>query len=341
MARTSARTLELLSLLQTADRWGGPELAARLGVSLRTLRRDIETLRGLGTPVVSSGGRHATYRLAPGAVLPPLRLDGEQAVAISLALQTAPVSVLGLRDAADRALGTLAQVMPPELRAQVDATRVTTVRNYWDFSDAPIDPDVVAAVGDAVRRGHLLRAEVLRPDRSRPAPGEPDFEPPRRLEPHHLVLWAGRWYVVAFDLGAADWVIHRVDRLHPLMPTGVPFERRPLPATDVGEYVRSHPDRGDTPAHWQCLGSAVLSLPAGVVGMWAPGGSVVEDLGRDRCRLVLGAWSWAGIAGILATFDCEVSQVEPVELRRACTDLSDRFRQAGTGQGHPPSNPRA
>ena len=149
MARTAGRSLELLSLLQTANRWSGPQLAARLGISLRTLRRDIDTLRGLGYPVHASGGRESTYHLGAGGVLPPLILDGEQAVAISLALQTSPTTVLGLRDAADRALSTLSQVMPAPLRAQVDATRVTTIRNYWEFSAPPIAPDVLNTVGDA------------------------------------------------------------------------------------------------------------------------------------------------------------------------------------------------
>lgn len=134
MAQTAGRSLQLLSLLQTANRWSGPELAARLGVSLRTLRRDVDTLRELGYPVHASGGRDSTYALGAGTNLPPLVLDGEQAVAISLALQTSPTTVLGLRDAADRALHTLSQVMPAPMRAQVDATRVTTIRNYWEFS---------------------------------------------------------------------------------------------------------------------------------------------------------------------------------------------------------------
>ncbi|GMA40817.1 hypothetical protein GCM10025883_28620 [Mobilicoccus caccae] len=159
MAQTAGRSLQLLSLLQTANRWSGPELAARLGVSLRTLRRDVDTLRQLGYPVHASGGRDSTYALGAGTNLPPLVLDGDQAVAISLALQTSPTTVLGLRDAADQALHTLSQVMPAPLRAQVDATRVTTIRNYWEFSVPPIAPAVLNAVGDAVRHSHLLRLE--------------------------------------------------------------------------------------------------------------------------------------------------------------------------------------
>ena len=325
MAQTAGRSLQLLSLLQTANRWSGPELAARLGVSLRTLRRDVDTLRQLGYPVHASGGRDSTYALGAGTNLPPLVLDGDQAVAISLALQTSPTTVLGLRDAADQALHTLSQVMPAPLRAQVDATRVTTIRNYWEFSAPPIAPAVLNAVGDAVRRSHLLRLEVLRPDGSRPDPRDPDFTPPVRVEPHHLVLWAGRWYLVAHTPATRDWSIYRVDRLHTHDPTGVPFSRRQLPGDDVATYVMTNHDRGDTPATWQCLGSATLNLPADVVARWAPGGSVIDHLDPTHSRLTLGAWSWAGIAGILATFDTDLTNVEPDELRAACHSLARRF----------------
>lgn len=328
MARTAGRTLELLSLLQTANRWSGPVLAARLGVSLRTLRRDLDTLRDLGYSVDASGGRDSTYRLAASGNLPPLILDGEQAVAISLALQTSPTTVLGLRDAADRALITLAGVMTATMRAQVDATRVTTIGNYWEFSAPPIAPEILNAVGDAVRRGHLLRIDVLRPDGTRPQPRDEDFVPPLRVEPHHLVLWAGRWYLVAYQPLAQDWTIYRVDRLHPHTPTGVPFTRRVLPGRSVADFVMTRPERGDTPAAWPCLGSAILSLPADLVARFAPSGSVIERVDPGHTRLILGAWSWAGIAGLLATFDADVSEIEPAELNDACRALARRFNLA-------------
>lgn len=327
MARTAGRSLELLSLLQTPNRWSGPELAGRLGVSLRTLRRDVDTLRELGYPVQASGGRASTYQLGAGTSLPPLVLDGEQVVAISLALQTSPTTVLGLRDAADRALHTLAQVMPAPLRAQVDATRVTTIRNSWDFSAPPIGPDVVKAVGDAVRRSHRLHFDVLRTDGTRPNPHDLDFVPPLRVEPHHLVLWAGRWYLVAYTLDASAWAIYRVDRIHPYAATGIPFTRRALPDSNVASYVMTTYDRGDTPAAWQCLGHALMPLPADVVARWAPGGSVVEYVDPNQTRLTLGAWSWAGIAGILATFDADITEVEPEELRDACRAVARRLRK--------------
>ena len=212
-------------------------------MSLRTLRRDVDTLRELGYPVLASGGRTSTYALGAGSVLPPLVLDGEQAVAISLALQTSPTTVLGLRDAADRALHTLANLMPAPLRAQVDATRTTVIRNSWEFAAPPIAPAVLEAVGQALRRSHLLRLDVLRPDGSRPRPRDEDFAAPLVVEPHHLVLWAGRWYLVGHITSSGLWRIFRVDRLHVHDPTGRSFQRRVTPYDSVREFVTSSCDQ--------------------------------------------------------------------------------------------------
>ena len=181
------------------------------------------------------------------------------------------------------------------------------------------------AVGDAVRRGHLLRVDVRRPDNSRPAPADGDFAPPRSVEPHRLVLWAGRWYLLAHDPAAGQWQVHRVDRLHVYPPTGVRFDRRELPATDLADYVMTRHDRGDLPAEWPCTGVVVLHLPAELVARYAPGGSVAEYVAPERTRLTLGAWSWAGVAGILATFDADVEIVGPEELRAACHELAARY----------------
>lgn len=271
-------------------------------------------------------GPDGGYRLGSGGRLPPLLLDDEQAVAVAIALQAAPRTVTGLDDGVARALVSITQVMPAHLRAEVEAVHLTAVRNMWDFAAPPIAPGTVRTVGAAVRASHVLRLEVLAADGRRPHPHDADFAPPLEVEPHALVLWAGRWYLVAHAAGG--WSVHRLDRLHLHDPTGRSFRRRPLPARDVASYVMTTADRGDTPARWQCLGSAVLELPPDVVARWAPGGSVVEQVTPTRARLVLGAWSWAGIAGLLATFDADLSEVEPAELRSACAGLSGRFQRA-------------
>nr|WP_238357176.1 WYL domain-containing protein [Kribbella italica] len=201
----------------------------------------------------------------------------------------------------------------------MESLRLTRLQNYWEFPAPPIDSAALSVIGTAVRFRHLLLAEFLHPDGTRP-----DFAPVHRLEPHHLVVWAGRWYVVAYDLTVSRWRVHRIDRLHP-RPTTTPFGPRVLPGEDLTEFVTSSHDRGDHAADWPCTGYAVLALPAQVVARWAPGGSVVDHLGPERCRLTLGAWSWAGVAGILATFDTPLTEVEPAALRTACHDLAQRY----------------
>jgi predicted DNA-binding transcriptional regulator YafY len=335
MATTSSRLLTLLSLLGARADWPGQDLADRLGVSTRTLRRDMDSLRALGYPVHALKGPDGGYRLGAGGNLPPLLLDDEQAIAIAVALQTAPASVAGIDDGVARALTSITQFMPAHLRAEVEAMHLTAIRNAWEFAAPPIASSTLKAVGYAVRNSHLLRFDHLTPEGRRPHPRDPDFAPPRRVEPHHLVMWAGRWYLVAHTAigrpGAADqgWGIYRLDRIHPYDPTGTPFRRRELPAPNVAHYVMTSHDRGDTPARWQCLGTALMDLPPEVVARWAPGGSVVEYVTATQARITLGAWSWAGIAGLLATFDADITIIEPDELKTACRTLAGRYHRAG------------
>jgi hypothetical protein len=272
-------------------------------------------------------------------VLPPLLFDDDQAVAVALALQTAPVTVAGVGDGAARALAALRQVLPERLRPQVDALRVTAAPNAWEFAAPPIDQATLATVGDAVRRGHLLRFDVLTPEGRRPTPSDDDFRPPRCVEPHHLVVWAARWYLVSYDVtpavtpdaAAPGWVVHRIDRLHLLGATGRPFARRPLPGDDVVELVVGRHDRGDTVAAWPCTGSVRMALPADLATRWAPAGAVVAPVDAASCRFTLGAWSWAGVVGILATFDAVLTEVEPAELRTAMAVAAARLQGASAG----------
>lgn len=312
MATTSQRALRLLSLLGTRRQWPLRELAQRLGVSERTVRRDIETLRQLDYPVTTVHGPDGGYRLGAQHALPPLRFDEDQALAVAVALQTAPSTVFGLGDDAARALALLEQVMPAQLRASMESLRLTRLQNYWEFPGPPIDPDALTAVGAAVRRRHEL---VVEP---------PGAEGTHRIEPHHLVVWAARWYLVAYDLTDGDWRVHRVDQLR-VRPTTQGFAARRPPAESLAQFVMSSHDRGDTLAAWPCTGSARLDLPAAVVARWAPGGSVIEHLDPGHCRLTLGAWSWAGVAGLLATFDADLAEVRPPELVDACRRLMRRW----------------
>ncbi|SCL66369.1 Predicted DNA-binding transcriptional regulator YafY, contains an HTH and WYL domains [Micromonospora citrea] len=332
MANTSARILRLLSLLEARIEWPGAELADRLGVSARTLRRDVETLRELGYPVDAVKGPGGGYRLGPGGKLPPLVLDDDQAIAIALALQTAPATVTGIDDAVTRALTTLRQVMPARLRATTETFTVTTLRNYWEFAAPPVDVDTLQAVGAAIRTTRVLRFDYREPDGADPAPAEPGFRPPVEAEPHHLVVWAGRWYLVARDHRRGTWHTYRVDRIAPRTPAGAAFRPHPLTDDDLTRLVVRNPDRGDTPGQWQCVGSAVLDLPAHLVARWAPGGSVVEPVDPRHSRLTVGGWSWVGVAGLLITFDADLRDVRPSELRGALRRIGHRVSRAGISE---------
>lgn len=329
MASTSARLLSLLSLLQARALWSGTDLAERLGVSPRTLRRDVESLRGLSYPVRTIKGPEGGYRLGAGGKLPPLLLDDDQAIAVAVALQTAPTNVSGIDDAVGQALTSIKQLMPAHLRAEAEAMHLTAVRNWWEFAAPPIPAQTLRAVGYAVRASQLLRFDYLTADGRRPAPQDSDFTPPLQVEPHHLLTWAGRWYLLAHSLDENEWRIYRVDRIHPHPPTGTQFQRRQPPDPDVARYVMTHWDRGDTPAQWQCSGTALLDLPPNLVARWAPGGSVVEYVSPTQTRITIGAWSWAGIAGLLATFDADITIIGPAELVDACRTLAQRYRRAG------------
>ena len=197
MANTSSRTLRLLSLLQTHRYWPGPELAARLDVSVRTLRRDIDRLRELGYPVEASRGVDGGYQLAAGAALPPLVLDDEEAVALAVGLQAAAQGgVAGIAESSVRALAKVVQVMPPRLRRRVDALRAMTVPLTW-YSTAPsTDPAVLTALAQACRDTERLEFGYTS------AAGE---RSDRHVEPLRLVSLGRRWYLVAYDLVRHDW----------------------------------------------------------------------------------------------------------------------------------------
>ena len=314
---TSARLLSLLSLLQVRRDWPGQLLAERLEVSERTVRRDVDRLRDLGYPVRASRGPDGGYRLDAGADLPPLLFDDEQAVALAVALQTASASGAGVAEAAARALATVRQVMPSRLRSRVDAVRVVAVGSGAGAGPG-VDPEVLVALSAAVRA-----REVLRFDHAASAA-------PRRVEPHHVVTRAGRWYLVAWDLDREDWRTFRADRIIPRTPTGPRFTPREVPGGDVAAFLGARAKGSDGADAWPCRGEVVLHLPATAVLPFA-GDGVVEELGPDRCRLVLGSWSWPGLAAAVARFDADLEVVGPDELRAACADLSRRFAAAAAG----------
>lgn len=312
MQKTSARLLALLSLLQARRDWPGALLAERLDVSPRTVRRDVDRLRELGYPVEAVKGPDGGYRLGAGSELPPLLFDDEQAVALAIALQVAATSGAGIGEAAARALNTVRQVMPSRLRHRIDTFQVATVT-----SGPQADSGVLMALSAAVREHRELRF---------------DYEsgaPRRRVEPHHLVTWGGRWYLVAWDLDRADWRTFRADRITPRTPAGPRFAPRELPGGSVAAFVRSR-FRGAADG-WPCTGEVILDLPVAAVSPYV-GDGVVEELGPDHCRLSLGSWSWPALAAAFGRFDARMEVVGPPELAAAFARLAERFANtAGRG----------
>ncbi|MCX5381465.1 YafY family protein [Streptomyces sp. NBC_00091] len=224
-----ARMLRLLSLLQTRRTWSGTELAERLDVTLRTIRRDIDRLRALGYPVEGTTGQAGGYRLAAGAAMPPLLLDDEEAVAIAVALRTAAAGVAGIEETAVRALAKLEQVLPVRLRHQVAAIQATTAPLPLPWSTGPTaDPSTLATLAAACR-DHEIVAFTYRTGGG--ALGQ------RRVEPHALVAADPVWYLVAYDIEHEQWRLFRVDRITDPAPTGHRVTPRELPAPDAAAYV--------------------------------------------------------------------------------------------------------
>jgi predicted DNA-binding transcriptional regulator YafY len=333
MLETSGRLLTLLSLLQARRDWPGHALADRLGVSPRTVRRDVDRLRELGYPVQATKGPDGGYRLDAGSELPPLLFDDEQAVAVAVALRTARAP--GVEEAAVRALATIRQVMPARLRARLDALEVTPVPRGRREREMPsVAPDVLLALGTAIRAREVLRFDYEGGSGELLGTGDQAFRPPRRAEPYHLVTWGGRWYLVAYDLERDDWRTFRVDRMAPRTPTGPRFAPRELPAPDVAAFIAQRFSRPTAPVE----GEAVLHARAQDVAPWIGERGTVEELPDDeldggaRCRLVMGSWSWTGLASQLALFEVPFEVVGPVELRAAAATLAERYR-ASTSVG--------
>jgi predicted DNA-binding transcriptional regulator YafY len=325
MHKTSSRLLALLSLLQTHRDWSGEDLAGRLGITSRTVRRDIDRLRELDYPITTVKGPAGGYRLEAGTRLPPLLFDDGQAVALAVALQSAATGTTVAEDAS-RALATLRQVMPPRLRHGIDLVRITAVESPDARDTVQVDAQVLLDLSRAIHAHEELGFAYV------PGPG-PAVDDLRRVQPHHLVAWGNRWYLVAWDLHREDWRTFRVDRVRPRTPTGPRFVPRELPGGDVSTFVIGRFRGTDgTTADWPCRGEVILQLPAREVAPFTRDGTV-EELGPHHCRLTLGSWSWTGLAAAIGRFDCAVQIIGPPQLVTAFSDLAARYADAARGSG--------
>ncbi|MGY1772121.1 helix-turn-helix transcriptional regulator [Blastococcus sp. SYSU D00813] len=315
MADTGNRTLRLLSLMQDRRHWAGMDLAERLGVSLRTLRRDVERLRDLGYPVEATPGVAGGYRLAPGASLPPLVLDDEEAVALTVGLQAAAqAAVAGMAESSVRALAKVVPVLPPRLRRRVDALAAATAAVPWAGGDGAVDPGVLTTVAQACRDTVRLSFDYTAANGERSE---------RLVEPFRLVPLRRRWYLVAHDTGRGDWRTFRLDRLGDPRATGARFAPRPLPGDDAVAFVQAGLGmRPGTPV------TAVVRAPAEEVrrriGRWA----TVTDDGRGGSRVAMesDALEWALFA--LGTTEAEFTVLEPPELAERARAWGSRFVRA-------------
>ncbi|TKK87973.1 YafY family transcriptional regulator [Herbidospora galbida] len=316
MLETSARLLRLLSLLQARRDWPGRDLADRLGVSDRTVRRDVERLRDLGYPVHASRGTDGGYRLGAGTAMPPLLLDDEEAVAVAIGLRTAVESVAGMAETSARALTKLEQVLPSRLRHRVDALRASTEPVPADRPGPTVDAAVLSILATACRNRERLRFDYRAHDGS---------STPRAAEPHRIVSWGRRWYLVAWDVDRHDWRTFRVDRLTPRTPTGPRFPPRDPPEGGAAAYVA----RGVSSAAWRHRARIVVHAPADVVTERInPAVGVVEAIDDDTCVLDTGAETIHTLAVHLGLLDLDFDVSEPPELIEHLRLVAARFTRA-------------
>ncbi|MEJ8650532.1 YafY family protein [Streptomyces sp. MS1.AVA.3] len=317
MSETSARLLNLLSLLQTPREWPGSELAGRLGVTSRTIRRDIERLRELGYPVHATMGAEGGYRLAAGTAMPPLLLDDEEAVAIAVGLRSAAGHTIeGIEEASVRALAKLEQVLPARLRRRVGTLGTATVP--MPAGGGPtVDPEHLTVLAAAITNHERLRF-CYRAGAGRHSK--------RLVEPHRLVASGRRWYLVAYDNDREDWRIFRVDRLSEPFPTGVRTPPRELPAADAGAYVRERM-QGMSASH---RAVATVWAPAAEVTarLGGPAAGEVVAVGETSCRWHSTADSLEWLALRLAMLGYEFTVHEPAELAAYLRAMGGRVSRA-------------
>ncbi|MEU9282862.1 YafY family protein [Streptomyces sp. NPDC048342] len=315
---TPARLLQLLSLLQTPREWPGGELADRLGVSRRTVRRDIDRLRELGYPVEASKGADGGYRLVAGKAMPPLLLDDDEAVAIAVGLRAgAGHAVAGVDEASVRALAKLEQVLPARLRHRVTTLQAATTP-LTSGDGASIAPETLTVMASAVAGRERLRFAYRAADGS---------ETRRQTEPYRLVSTGLRWYLVAYDIDRDDWRTFRVDRVSEPFATGARFAPRELPTGSAAEYLRRSIQRQqETYGFAVAFAGTAEEVDARLPG-WL-GTPVDEEGGWCVVRGESGdPVEWLAVRLVMA--GCEFVVREPAELVACVRDLGGRLSRAG------------
>jgi predicted DNA-binding transcriptional regulator YafY len=320
MAETTSRVLQLLGLLQSRRVWTGEELAERLAVTTRSVRRDVERLRDLGYPVQASKGHGGGYQLGAGAALPPLLLDPDEAVAMAVCLRLAAGgSVAGVGEAALRALSKLDQVMPARLRSQVSAVHDATVTLTSPSSDPPVEPDVLMTLARACRdREHVTAGYIDRAGASTQ----------RRLEPYQLVTTGRRWYLLAYDRDRQDWRSLRLDRMADVRVLGSTFAARDAP--DAAAYVR----RSISSSPYRYVARVRYHAPEHIVAQhFSPSSVTIEADGPDACIVTAGADDPERMVFYFALPGCEFEVLEPPAVARAVHEVAERIGRAAARAG--------
>jgi predicted DNA-binding transcriptional regulator YafY len=318
MTETSSRLLTLLSLLQARRDWPGSELADRLEVSSRTIRRDVERLRRLGYPVDSLTGPAGGYRLQAGMAMPPLLLDDDEAIAIAVGLRTAArASVTGIEETSVRALVKLEQVLPAHLRRRVRALQSATMT--LPAGGPTVDPQCLTVIATACRDSELVRFAYR---------GRDGAASRREVEPHSLVNLGRRWYLVAWDRGRRDWRTFRVDRLTAPASIGVRFSPRDPPGGDAAAYVAQSlsaaPHRYDARVTLHATAEAIRKH---VPSHWG----VVEPIDDHTCEYRTGDDDLDWLALRIAMFGVDFEVHEPPELSDHLRTMARRLERAAHG----------
>jgi predicted DNA-binding transcriptional regulator YafY len=312
MTQTSSRLLEMLSLLQGRRDWPGSELADRLEVSARTIRRDVDRLRRLGYPVESLTGPAGGYRLRAGSAMPPLLLDDEEAIAIAVGLRTAArASVTGIEETAVRALVKLEQVLPAHLRRRVGALGSATFT--LPVAGPTVDPQHLTVIAAACRDAERLRFRYRTRDGT---------DSRREVEPHAVVNHGRRWYLVAWDPQRDDWRTFRIDRLAKPAATSVRFTPRRLPAKDAAAYV----DRSITDAPSRFDARVTLRAPAEEIMSRVPAHwGAIEPIDAHSCEYRAGDDDLRWLAMRIAMLGVDFEVHEPPELVEHLRELGSRL----------------
>jgi predicted DNA-binding transcriptional regulator YafY len=312
---TSSRLLTLLSLLQGRRDWPGSELADRLEVSGRTIRRDIERLRELGYPVESMTGPAGGYQLRAGAAMPPLLLDDDEAIAVAVGLRTAAgASVTGIEETSVRALVKLEQVLPSHLRRRVQALqRATTTLAYG--GGPTVDPQCLTVIAAACRDAERVRFGYTARDQAATR---------REVEPHSLVNAGRRWYLVAWDCDRTDWRTFRLDRVSTPASTGRRFVPRTLPAEDAAAYVKQ--SLATAPYRYEARVTVHAAADEVRARRWL--GGTVEPIDDATCLLSTSDDHLDWLAMRIAMLGWEYEVHGPPELVERLREIAGRIGRA-------------